>query len=566
MRNVLKLFSLFPKKLKSQAILIVLFTLISSALEIISISSIFPLITLMIEASSAEKSSFYNLIFKFYENLGINFTIKNIIIVFSTFFLVKIFFNIFNLNYQEKYGWKIYQFVSNTLLKIYMLKDYSFFLKNNSSILMRNILNESAGIRATVFVPLLSFVSEIIILMSIMFMLLFLNFSITLKLIFFFIVISIVYKLLTKNFFINLGKKRIYYSEYQFKIVPKIFSLIKEIKILKKENQFYKVFSEINDKYSNYNRIFTVTNLFPRSIIEVLIIGAFLYFVLGNSNQDYNNIFPYLAVYLGAAYRVLPSFVKIINNIRSFDFSSKPMEIFTKEFFDKNYRKNLINGENTLKKLTFNNKIHIKNISFEYDQNGQKIFENFNLEIRKNEFIGFKGKSGKGKSTLANIICGLIKPQKGTIYVDQTNIFENMDAWQKNINIVQQDSILVDDTIKNNITLSFFGERIDEKILENSIKKSDIKNFIENLEHGINTEVGEKGLKLSGGQKQRISFARALYSNPDLLILDEITSALDKDTEKKILETLKELKGSKTMIIISHKDEPLKICDRIIDL
>ena len=328
MRNVLKLFSLFPKKLKSQAILIILFTLISSALEIISISSIFPLITLMIEASSAEKSSFYNLIFKFYENLGINFTIKNIIIVFSTFFLVKIFFNIFNLNYQEKYGWKIYQFVSNTLLKIYMLKDYSFFLKNNSSILMRNILNESAGIRATVFVPLLSFVSEIIILMSIMSMLLFLNFSITLKLIFFFIVISIVYKLLTKNFFINLGKKRIYYSEYQFKIVPKIFSLIKEIKILKKENQFYRVFSEINDKYSNYNRIFTVTNLFPRSIIEVLIIGAFLYFVLGNSNQDYNNIFPYLAVYLGAAYRVLPSFVKIINNIRSFDFSSKPMEFF----------------------------------------------------------------------------------------------------------------------------------------------------------------------------------------------------------------------------------------------
>ncbi len=566
MRNVLKLFSLFPKKLKSQAILIILFTLISSALEIISISSIFPLITLMIEASSAEKSSFYNLILKFYENLGINFTIKNIIIVFSTFFLVKIFFNIFNLNYQEKYGWKIYQFVSNTLLKIYMLKDYSFFLKNNSSILMRNILNESAGIRATVFVPLLSFVSEIIILMSIMSMLLFLNFSITLKLIFFFIVISILYKLLTKNFFINLGKKRIYYSEYQFKIVPKIFSLIKEIKILKKENQFHRVFSEINDKYSNYNRIFTVTNLFPRSIIEVLIIGAFLYFVLGNSNQDYNNIFPYLAVYLGAAYRVLPSFVKIINNIRSFDFSSKPMEIFTKEFFDKNYKKNLINEEKTLKKLTFNNKIHIKNISFEYDQNGQKIFENFNLEIRKNEFIGFKGKSGKGKSTLANIICGLIKPQKGTIYVDQTNIFENMDAWQKNINIVQQDSILVDDTIKNNITLSFFGERIDEKILENSIKKSDIKNFIDNLEHGINTEVGEKGLKLSGGQKQRISFARALYSNPDLLILDEITSALDKDTEKKILETLKELKGSKTMIIISHKDEPLKICDRIIDL
>ena len=566
MKNVLKLFSLFPKKLKSQATLIILFTLISSALEIISISSIFPLITLMIEASSAEKSTFYNLIYNFYENLGINFTIKNIIIVFSTFFLAKIFFNIFNLNFQEKYGWKIYQFISNTLLKIYMLKDFSFYLKSNSSVLMRNILNESAGIRSTVFVPLLSFVSEIIILMSIMTMLLFLNFSITIKLTFIFIVIGILYKMLTKNFFINLGKRRIHYSEYQFKIVPKIFLLIKEIKILKKENQFYKVFSEINEKYSYYNRLFTVTNILPRSIIEVLIIGSFLFFILVNSNQNYSNFFPYLAVYLGAAYRVLPSFVKIINNIRSFDFSSKPLEIFTKEFYDKNNMINLIDEKKIIKKLTFNQKIHIKDISFEYDANGQKIFEKFNLVIRKNEFIGLKGKSGIGKSTLANIICGLIKPQTGAIYVDQKNIFKNIHAWQKNINIVQQDSILVDGTIKNNITLSFFGERIDEKMLENSIKKSNIKTFIDNLEHGINTEVGEKGLKLSGGQKQRISFARALYSNPDLLILDEITSALDKDTEKKILETLKELKGSKTMIIISHKDEPLKICDRIIDL
>ena len=523
----------------------------------------------MLETSNAEKSFFYNLVYEFYNTLGLEFEIRNIIIVFSSVFIFKILFNIYNLNLQEKYSWKIYQYASNTLLKIYISKDFNFFLNNNSSVLMRNILNEAMGLRASVFVPLVGIVSEIIILLSMLSLLLLLNFEITLKLIIFFFITLFFYKFITKNFFVRLGEKRVFFSEYQYKLIPKIFSLIKEIKILKKENQFYKYFADINKKFSDNNRIFSVTYILPRSIIEILIILVFSYFVLNSNIENISSYFPYFAVYLGAAYRILPSFVKIVNNFRSLDFSAKPLEIFTKEFKDIKYKLKDFEDKNNVskyKKIKFEKNINLKNVTFKYDGRDQKIFENFNLVIKKNETIGIKGKSGKGKSTLVNIICGLIKPDEGEIFVDNKNILENIDSWQNNINLVQQEPILVDDTIENNITLSFFGEKIDHDALEDSMQKSDIKNFIDSLENGLKTDIGERGIQLSGGQKQRISFARALYSNPDLLILDEITSALDKDTEKKILTSLSELKSNKTLIIISHKEEPLKICDRVIEL
>ena len=567
MKKIISLFNTFPKNLKLQSILIVIFTLITSALEIISISSIFPLITLMTESSNAEKSFFYNFVYNFYTNLGLEFNLKNIAFFFSFVFLFKIFFNIFNANYQEKHGWRIYQFVSNTLLKIYMSKNFSFFLNSNTAVLMRNIINEASGLRSAVFGPLMGIISESIILISILTMLFFLHFVTTIKLVIFFLVIGVTYKISTKKFFLSLGEKRIYYSSYQYKLVNQIFSLIKEIKILRKEGQFFKYFSEINRKFSDSVRIFNVTTIIPKSIIEIFIILVFFYFILNKDLQNISGYLPYIAVYLGAAYRMSPSFIRIINCLRSFDFSTKPLDIFDKEFKDENHKdKNFSNVNRKYEKMKFENNININNITFSYENRTNNIFENFNLEIRKNEIIGIQGVSGKGKSTFANIICGLIKPDNGKILVDGKNIFENINSWQTNINIVQQDPILIDDTIENNITLSFFDEKIDRELLENCLIKSDIKDFISSLDKGLKSEVGEKGIQLSGGQKQRISFARALYSNPDLLILDEVTSALDKNTEKKILDTLLELKGNKTIIIISHKDEPLKICDRIINL
>ena len=216
--------------------------------------------------------------------------------------------------------------------------------------------------------------------------------------------------------------------------------------------------------------------------------------------------------------------------------------------------------------MPFEKYIEFKDLNFKYPNREDDIFNNFNYKISKFEILGIKGKSGKGKSTLANLLSGLIKPDKGSILVDGLDIHSNISKWQKNIGLVQQDSILVDDSIKNNITLSFFNEKINNERLKNSVKNSNLFEFTDNLPNGLDTIVGEKGIQISGGQRQRICIARMLYFDPGLIILDEATSALDEKNEKDILDFIKNLKGKKTIIIISHRAETLSYCEKILEI
>ncbi len=196
----------------------------------------------------------------------------------------------------------------------------------------------------------------------------------------------------------------------------------------------------------------------------------------------------------------------------------------------------------------------------------KQIFKNFDFIIKKNDFLGVVGRSGSGKSTLIDILIGLYKPEKGKILVDNQNIEKNIKGWQSNIGCVPQEVFIFDDTLKKNIAFGINSSNIDEKRLKQSIEFSFLKEFTENLENGLDTEIGEKGAKVSGGQRQRIGIARAIYNNPDILIFDESTNALDNFTEKKILNEIHLLKGKKTIILISHKKENLKNCDKILDL
>ena len=399
-------------------------------------------------------------------------------------------------------------------------------------------------------------------------LLLFVNTKVTILIVTFLIIFGILYKLITKNFFINLGRVKTYQSGLLYKLIPKIFALIREIKILKKEVVFFKYFTDANRKYGRSNKLFSVTQIVPRSVIETsLIIFILISIILtGDSDNNYSKIFPLLGLYLGAAYKVLPSFVKIINALRSFDFSNQPLDIFEKEFSSKDINKNFISTKLLDEKMLFTSSIEFKNISFRFENRDSDVFKNFNFKINKNEILGIKGKSGRGKSTFANLLAGLITPNSGQILVDGKDIQKNMNSWQKNIGLVQQDPILVDDTIKNNISLSFFDEKIDEEKLTSSVKNSNLLEFTNTLKNGLNTIVGERGIQISGGQRQRICIARMLYFDPEVIILDEATSALDEKNEKDILEFVKKLKGKKTIILISHRAETLSYSDTILEM
>ena len=215
--------------------------------------------------------------------------------------------------------------------------------------------------------------------------------------------------------------------------------------------------------------------------------------------------------------------------------------------------------------MNFSNKIEIKNVSYTFPSKKLPVIENFSLTVNKGDFIGVIGKSGKGKSTILDLIMGLLK-LNGEILVDNKNIFENLNGWQQNIGFVSQSTNLLDESIKNNIAFGILDEDIDKKKLVEASKDSQIFEFISALPNKFETQVGDRGITLSGGQKQRIGIVREFYRNPPIIVLDEATSALDLDTEKEFLKCLDKLKGLKTLIFVSHRKSALESCDKILDL
>ena len=251
-----------------------------------------------------------------------------------------------------------------------------------------------------------------------------------------------------------------------------------------------------------------------------------------------------------------------INAFQNFKYAISSVSIYVESFSENVKSKNI---NNNFESINFQHNIKFKDVSFNYVK-GKSVLEDINISINKHECIGIVGNSGSGKSTLVDLILGLIQPSKGEIRVDNKTFNLDNKFWKKNFGYVPQNIFLSDDTIKNNICLGLNEKEIDIKSVNNAIKLSSLKNFIANLENNIDSFVGERGIKISGGQKQRLGIARALYRSPKILILDESTNALDKETELNILNNLLELKTEMTIIIVAHRDSSIKICDRIIDL
>ena len=328
---------------------------------------------------------------------------------------------------------------------------------------------------------------------------------------------------------------------------------------------FLNLFKQNNSIHILADRNVDLFNIFPRFLLEffgVLLFSSIiaLLFLFGYNSEK---ILPILALYAAAAFRILPSINRVLVYYNSFLYGQKAFEKINTEFSNdySNFSKNKKKLESEIiKKIKFEN-LELKDVSFAYDKT-QAVLKDINLNIKKGTYVGIQGQSGSGKSTLVLLITGLLKPTSGKIFLNQTHdTSEKQKILNSLIGYVSQKTTLFDDTIKKNIALGEDENEIDETKLKKVIEITQLKDFIYNLKDGIETVVGDDGLRISGGQRQRIAIARALYFNPDLLIMDEATSSLDKDIEDKIIEIIKNLKGKKTLVFISHKLSNLNICD-----
>ncbi|WP_440928165.1 ATP-binding cassette domain-containing protein [Candidatus Pelagibacter sp.] len=552
------IFKFLDKKVKRNLIIILILSFFIILLETLSVAAIFPLMKILLDTEYLKNISILkNFLNVYSENtiliifisiIFFIYTLKNLLLLIFTIIQSK-FLNFANANF------------SSNLYKIYLKFEYQEFQKKNTSYYLRNIIDNVNAFFGTFIKYLISFITELFIVLGL------------------FIIMFIASPITSILFVISMGligglvylyhQKKISFwgSIIHENLVKKLnqakrgLTLFKEIKLFNKENHFVNSYFQILKDIAKISYKFDGVMALPRLFLEVAGISFICIFILIKvmSNQDPSDFLPILALYALSGFRLMPSANRLIGAIQRLKFS-RPMIDFLESEIERFHSKEFKNINNQDFNFIFNQKINIKNLVFKYQESEKKIFDNFNLEIKKGEYVIIRGPSGVGKSTLINLILGLLKPISGEILIDNQNIHKNLGKFYNIIGHAPQDINLIDDTLMANIAFGCFSEEIDKNRIIKSITIAGLKNFVENLPNKLETDVGEKGFKISGGQKQRIGIARAIYTNPKIIILDESTNALDSDTE---LEIIKSLKNEKmTVIHITHKKELLKHSDK----
>jgi ABC-type multidrug transport system fused ATPase/permease subunit len=552
------------KNLKKFFLLSIL-TVIAALFEAFSIGLILPIISII---NTSDFSNYPNYLKSFIKILEIS-NYYSLVIIFFIFVIIIFFLRFFIFLYSDLYKIKFHSFIRvyiiKKIFKNYINSDYYFFLKNNSSSLIKNIINESNVFCDKYIFGLLYILTDFFNLFFIILLLMLYNFKITSFVLVGSLLLSFGYIFSLRKRINLLSKKRSADESELFKIVSETFNSIKDIKIYQTENFFLrKIDPVINSSIENYKKLFLFQS-FPKPLFELILLIFFLIFIFISIfflNENINSIFSTFALFGAASFRILPSVSRIIQGFQDVRFSNESKNIIRNNILELNSNNSLeINNFIFDKKKDSFNEIVLTAKYFGYSDS--ILFKDVSFEVKKNQCIGIVGESGVGKSTLINTIMGLLQ------FKDVNLVYRINNQTIKNRKItglfayVPQSTFLLDDDVVSNITFGIDKSDINFDLLNKVVIDSELTEFINNLPNKMQTRLGDKGNNISGGQIQRISLARALYRNSEILILDEFTNQLDNVTEKKILSTINNLKKKKTIIIVSHKNEPMELCDTV---
>ena len=455
--------------------------------------------------------------------------------------------------------------LSSDMFERYLEKPYSFHLTANVAVLQRSVRADVDGFFNTVK-ALLQLLSEMIICLILSLLLFCVDFYMALYMAVLLLVCVGAVLIISKKKIKKLGKADMYYTAEMNKWLMQGIGGVKEVKLLGHE-QFFR------DKYDKYNNLSgnclkeqQFLAQLPRLFTETVCIAGVMLWVYycvikGIALAD---IIPTLSVFAVAAFRRLPSVGKISGLLTEYNFYRPKVDAVYEELSGSGKDiKNTSCDKCDQNEVIFKEKIELVDLAFSYAPDSGKVFENVSFEINKGRSVGIIGPSGAGKTTLVDVLMGLLFPDKGDIKVDGKSIYNSLKSWYRHIGYVSQTLYLFDDTIRNNIAFGVKEENIDDDKIWLVAKQAQISSFIRQLPNGLDTVVGDRGVRLSGGQRQRIAIARALYNNPELLILDEATSALDNETESAVMDAIEHLHGQVTMLIIAHRMSTIEKCDSV---
>ncbi len=565
MSSYKKIFHIFNRKEKSKFIWLAFALLLTGLLEVVGIASILPFMQLIATPNAIEMNKWLSAIYTFfsfeshrqmliYSGVGIM-----ILIAFSNLF------SIFTTWLQYKYSWGVAHNLSTRLLATYINKPYDFFIKTNTTQLRAYIISEVNSLTGGVIIPVIEIFSRAFVSLVIFGLLLKVDTQIALVMC---CTLGGAYTLIylaQKNLLKQIGNHRINMNLLRFQSLQELLDGIKTVMVYNKQRFFYTRYEHASKEFCEVQPKYNLMLAAPRNILEILafcsILGITIYLFI--KFQSIEAAIPRLSLYAVAGYRLLPALQKVFAAVAKLRHNLPVLDRLYDDLV-----KNVDDVETPslhLPPFHFKEVIELDHVNFEYDNSERKVIDNFNLSISAGETVAFIGSTGSGKTTVVDLIVGLLAPTSGKIYVDQVPLNEtNIKGWRNNLAYVPQEVFLFDDTVLRNIVFGSPEKEVDFKRLKEITKIVDIYDFItEELPEQFETEIGEKGVRLSGGQRQRLGLARALYAQPKVLVLDEATSALDTITEKGIIESLKRLPKDITIIIIAHRLSTVRHADHI---
>jgi ABC-type multidrug transport system fused ATPase/permease subunit len=454
---------------------------------------------------------------------------------------------------------KISTRLSARMLEIYIHQPYAYHLRHNSAVLIRNTQDASMVVGGGVE-PTLAVLSDGLIAASLFIVLVVVEPLGTLSVVAIFVGATMLFQRLTTNRLREWGKQR---QEQKGKIIQSIqqsLGAIKDIQILGREQMFTEVHREQQELDADLMRKINMTQVLPRLWLEIIAMGAMasLVVIMLWAGNEINVIVPVVGLFALSAFRVLPSINKIINGLQMLRVSRAAIETIHRDL-------GLYiptDDSSTIEAFAFES-LTTEALIFQYEQMDSEVLKGISILINKGEAIGFVGQSGSGKSTLIDILLGLLEPKSGSVRVNGLDIGFCKRSWQHIVGYIPQTIFLMDDSLRRNIAIGISDNEIDEVAIREALKSAQLEDFVASLPEGLDTVVGERGVRLSGGQRQRIGIARALYHRPSVLVLDEATSSLDTETEHEVMKAVQALQGDKTVIIVAHRLSTVEYCDRL---
>ena len=567
-----KLMVLLDKRQKRVMVLLIILMLIGAILETLGVSLVYPVLKVVTDEHAVENSRILQMAC---DILHIAYEDTRSLIIATMLALIGVFVikNIF-LFFQQKAQLKfVYtnQFATSRRMMInFMQRPYEYYLNADTSVIQRSITSDVNNMYGLIL-ALLQLFSECIVFVFLVIVSLTTDVWMTITVTVLLVVVLAIIKGILKPIMNKAGEENQDYYSGLYKWIDQSVMGIKEIKIACKENYFINEYAKCGAGYVNAVQRYNLYNATPRLLIESVAMAGMILYVMFQilRGTQVTDIVPQMGALAVAAMRLIPCANRVNNYLTSIayfePFFMGVSDNLKEEIRDENinYDEEVYKKKIDVEKLKISDRIELKDIVYKYPNTDVYIFNHANMEIPVGQAVGIVGTSGAGKTTVVDILLGLLQLQSGKILADGVEVREHYQSWLKNIGYIPQTIFMIDSTIRKNVAFGYADEDIDDEKVWRALKEAQLDEFVKGLKEGLDTKIGERGIRISGGQRQRIGIARALFEDPEVLVLDEATSALDNETEAAIMDSINRLHGKKTLIIIAHRLQTIEKCDMV---